>query len=207
MIGHSGCARMHKAFSRTPQPGAMRISLIRASDLKFRTVRTHAWRIHFPIEPSFDGELLHFTMDPLSVSAAIVGLLSAGAAVTSLVRNVKNASKLAKGVLLEVNTITTCLTALQRFVNGSVLPARSRTALVMIDELRVVLIECVITFSDLKETLVKLGTTGKKGPMSRLKWASREQPISSLLLRLQGSRISLTLMLTTFNWYVKCLSW
>lgn len=96
-------------------------------------------------------------MDPLSVSAAVASLLIAGASVIDLLKNVKNIPKLAQGVMLEVNSITTCLGSLQNFLNGTVTAQRSRTSLLVIDEVRVVLTDCVTTFSELKETLDRLG--------------------------------------------------
>ena len=144
-------------------------------------------------------------MDPLSVSAAIVGLLTAGASVTALLQNVKYMPKFARGVLLEVNSITSCLGQLQCFLNKTVMASRSRTSLIMIDEVRVVLTQCVTTFSELKETLDNLGMNQQRRSLDRfsvdrLKWASKEQMVSNLLFRLQGSRMSLNLMLTTLNW-------
>ena len=78
---------------------------------------------------------------------------------TTMLQSLKYAPKFAKSVLLEVNTITTCLGALRRFVDGSVSPMRTRASLIMIDDVRVVLTECVITFPELEETSVKLPDT------------------------------------------------
>ena len=141
-------------------------------------------------------------MDPVSVSTAIIGLISAASSLTNLLQTLKNGPKSSQAILLEVNTINTCLSALQRFLSGSIIAARSRTSLIKVEEIQVVLTECVTIFSELKETLDKLGKHRQKSTIDRIKWASKAQIIANLLLRLQGSRMSLNLMLTTLNWSV-----
>ncbi|KAL8691508.1 MAG: hypothetical protein Q9218_003274 [Villophora microphyllina] len=138
-------------------------------------------------------------MDPLSVSAAVAGLLIAGASVIDVLKNVKKMPDFAQGLMLVVNSITTCLGSLQSFLNGTVTARRSRTSLVMINDVRVVLTECVATFSKLRETLDRLGMNQQKRVVDRLKWASQEKWIANMMLRLQGTRVSLNLMLTTLT--------
>lgn len=140
-------------------------------------------------------------MDPLSVSAAVVGLLTAGASVIDLLHSIKGMPKLARNVMSEVEEIKACLNLLHTFLSGTVTASRSRTALIMIDQVRVVLTDCVITFSELKATLDVISEKIKRlGALDRFIWAAKEKTIADLLRRLQGSRLSMNLMLTTLNW-------
>lgn len=139
-------------------------------------------------------------MDPVSISAAVAGLLTAAVSVNSLVQKVAGMSELAKGVTLEVQSVTACIRSLQRFTDGTTTAPRSRTALIMIDEVRVVLTECVIVFSELQKVLDQLELGQKKRVWDVIKRASSIKLVEQLLHRLQGARVSLTLMLSTLSW-------
>ena len=67
-------------------------------------------------------------MEPLSVSASIVGLLTAAGAVTALVRNIQEAPRIAQDVALEVTDISACLSQLQSFLHGTITASSSRTS-------------------------------------------------------------------------------
>ncbi|KAL9584724.1 MAG: hypothetical protein Q9212_001937 [Teloschistes hypoglaucus] len=138
-------------------------------------------------------------MDPLSISAAVAGLLTAAVSVVGLSQKVTGISHLAKSVTLEVQSVTACIRSLQRFTDGTTTAPRSRTALIMIDEVRVVLTECVIVFSELKKVLDQLELGQKKRVWDVMKRASSIKMVEQLLHRLQGSRVSLTLMLSTLS--------
>ena len=144
-------------------------------------------------------------MDGISVAASILGLIGAAAKVTlylnALVTSVKTAPKLAQSVLLEVSDVSICLSQLQRLFLGMERRSKSRESLIMIEQLLVVLSNCVSIFSELEEILESLDLTGT--PLSKIKiasWLRRQQSISTLLIRLQASKQSLTLVVTTLNW-------
>ena len=94
-------------------------------------------------------------MDPLSVSAGIIGILTAAKDVTetlySFSKSVKEAPKHLQDVLNEVSNISICLTQLQTFLNGPSNMSRSRSTLIMVDQVLVVLTQCIATFSELEE--------------------------------------------------------
>ena len=138
-------------------------------------------------------------MEPLSVSASIVGLLTAGAAVTAVIRNIREAPTIAQDVASEITGITACLSQLQLFLDGTVTAFSSRTSLIMLDQIFVVLTNCVKIFSELQEILNELKQDQQKRVINALRWTWKEQKISKLLLRLQASQVSLNLMLTTIN--------
>ena len=145
-------------------------------------------------------------MDGISVAASILGLVGAAAKITlclnALVTSVKTAPKLAQSVLLEVSDVSSCLSQLQRLLLGMEMGSRSQERLIMIEQLVVVLSNCVSIFSELEEILESLDLTSWT-PISKIKvarWLNRQQSISTLLIRLQASKQSLTLIVTTLNW-------
>ena len=82
------------------------------------------------------------------------------------------------------------------------LGSKSQERLIMVEQLVVVLSNCVSIFSELEETLESLDLMGST-TISKIKiarWLHRQQSISTLLIRLQASKQSLTLIVTTLNW-------
>lgn len=106
-------------------------------------------------------------MDPLSVAAAVVGLLGATATVKTILTNIIHATnyapKLANGVLQEVSDINACLTQLQVFLLGTRIGTRSRTALIMLEQVVATLTACVMTMSELEEILESLNDPTLQG--------------------------------------------
>ncbi len=147
-------------------------------------------------------------MDPLSVATSIAGLIVAACQVLSLLKtfadNAKEAPNSAQAVLMEVNGISICLNQLQEYVLGKQELFKTRRSLIMIEQVIVVLTDCVSVFSELEQILEILKTDPPLRTIDRLKWTMKEATISRLLHRLQTSKSSLTLMLTTLNWY-SCL--
>lgn len=142
-------------------------------------------------------------MDPISVAASILGLLGAAAKVSEVLANfikaVKDAPKLARRVFSEVEDLTLCFERIQQFVNSEATENRSRAAMITVDQLLIVLTNCVTTFSELENALG--GLTPKSFSVNiRLKWITKEHNISKLLQRLLSSKASLNLILTTLNW-------
>lgn len=144
-------------------------------------------------------------MEPLSVTASIVGILYAAAQVapvlSSFVRNPKGAPKLAQAVLDEVNGLSAVLSQLQTFLLGTASSSRSRASLILVEQVLVTLAECVITFSELEDVLeiARIETDFKL--FDRVKWAMKESKVSDIQVRLQSNKTSLTLMLTILQWF------
>lgn len=145
-------------------------------------------------------------MDPISVSASILGLLGAAAKVseilTSLIHGVKDAPKLARCVVAEVEDLKLCLHRMQDLVLSRTSSSTSRKSLIMVDQLCIVLTHTVMTFSELEDALEGLKPRSSMLFGSRLKWIAKEPTISRLLQRLQSSKLSLNLILTTLSWSV-----
>ena len=143
-------------------------------------------------------------MDPLSVSASIIGLLSVAAKVTTLlvtlVNSAKGVSQLIQSMLTEVSDIGACLGQLQAFLTGIRSASRSRTSLIMVEQVVVILAGCVSTFSELEAVAEKLKTDLPIRPLEKLKWARKEDDILKILGRLQASKSSLNLILAVLTW-------
>ena len=144
-------------------------------------------------------------MDLISVSASIVGLLGAAAAVSTILKKtiatIKNTPQLVASILAEVSDISACLGQLQGFLSGTDTISRSRKSLLMVDQIVVTLTNCVLIFSELEETIDRLNLKQSTLPVNkRIRFLSNESAISKLLTRLQASKSSLNLILTTLTW-------
>ena len=143
-------------------------------------------------------------MDPLSIAASVVGLLGAAAKVSSIlssfIHGTNDAPKLATGVLREVSDISACLTQLQAFLLGTRVGSRSRTALIMVEQVVVSLTTCVMTFSELEEVLSVLRNRSSSQLSGRIAWMRKEPALNKVCGRLHSSKTSLNLMLTTLTW-------
>lgn len=145
-------------------------------------------------------------MDPISVAASFVGLLSAAAKISSIlnsvVRSARTAPKLAQNTLIEVNDITVCLNQLQAFLLSTQATHRSQESLVLVDQVLVILSDCVLIFSELEQTLEPLRIEEPWQAHHAVKWMLREKDVAAILTRLQSSKASLSLIMTTLNWQV-----
>lgn len=142
-------------------------------------------------------------MDPLSVSASLLGVLGAAQQVSSFLitftKGVRSAPKLAQIVLAEVTSTTAILSQLQTFLLGTVAASKAGASLILVEQVIVVLTECVKTFSELEDVLGTSEDAEQLHGMDRVKWALKEPKISSIQQRLQSNKINLTLMLTVLQ--------
>ena len=143
-------------------------------------------------------------MDPISASASVIGLLGAAAKVSEVlfkfIRSVKEAPKLAQYVLIEISDVSACLNQLQRYLQGTLSTSTSQEQLLMVEQLVVTLSNCVLVFSELEETVDSLKPVEPMQPWRLAQWLLKEQAISALMARMQQSKLSLSLMLTTLTW-------
>ncbi|KAG8526033.1 uncharacterized protein KY384_000795 [Bacidia gigantensis] len=142
-------------------------------------------------------------MDPLSVAASVVGLLTAAGKVSALLSKFVGGSVgapvLAKTILQEVTDISACLAQLQTFLTGTRIGSRSRTALILVEQVVVTLTDCVLTFSELEDILGSLKVGDPRVIINRLLWVKRESALRALTQRLHSSKTSLNLMLSTLT--------
>ena len=143
-------------------------------------------------------------MDPISAVASIVGLVGAAAKVSEslfkFIRSVKDAPKLASTVLQEVSDISACLSQLQSFLIGNNAASRSHENLLMVEQIVVALTNCVLIFSELEEIVESLKPSDPMQTGRLAQWVLKAQSIETLFTRLQSSKLSLNLMMTTLTW-------
>jgi len=144
--------------------------------------------------------------DPLSVAASVVGLITAAAQVsqvlTDVISKARHAPDTCRHVRNEVDDIRGVLAQLQLFITGVSMASRSRTSLIMVDQVVVTLAACVTTFSELDAFATSLQSTIEMTIFDRLHWVSKEKDIKNMLAKLESHKLSLTLMVTILTWYV-----
>lgn len=149
-------------------------------------------------------------MDPLSVSASVVGLLGARAQITSflftIVSNVRDAPKLAESLVTEMADIAAALGSLQSYVCNRTQVSAERGALILLEHVSTTLTGCVTTYSDLQRIIDDLNVGQDMSTFDKLKWSRQESKINIILQRLQNHKSSLTLMLTILQWFVSTIS-
>ena len=144
-------------------------------------------------------------MDPLSISASIVGITTAAVQVSHLLRefihHAGGAPASARGVLQEVTGVYLCLQQLQDYLLGKQEVAQSRKSMVLIEQVVIIFTDCVSAFSQLEQTMEGLRTGENMRKIDKVKWAMKEAAVSKIQHRLQASKTSLTLMLSILTWY------
>jgi hypothetical protein len=144
-------------------------------------------------------------MDPLSVTMAIVGLLTASQQISSAIGNLvsksKSAPKEIQDVRSTVDTIRSVLIQLQMLLLGRAQVDRQRTSLILVEQIVITLSACVATFSELDVFVGTLDSDAMLGLMDRIRWATKTSTIKEHLQKLEMHKSSLTLMLTILTWY------
>jgi len=145
-------------------------------------------------------------MDPLSIIAAVLGILAVAAKVnttlTTAFKNMERSPISAQCLLREIADLTACVSQVQAFLSGEQEADQSRKQLLMVEQLVVALSHCVLTMSELDQFLDSLKMTSSFSARTRLRWVREEDTVAGILIRLQASKSSLNLMLTTLTWYV-----
>ncbi len=149
--------------------------------------------------------------DPLSVTAALVGLTSTALYVThklvTFTKSTKDAPKQAQTVLAEVRDLQGIIGHCKELIfmdnaSGGSSNSRVGASMVLVDHVVVVLSGCVITFSELEELLEKLNVEGDLDVLDCVKWARKGAKIVTIVGRLQNHKASLTAILAILGWFV-----
>ncbi|KAI8664616.1 Rho-GAP domain-containing protein [Fusarium keratoplasticum] len=134
--------------------------------------------------------------DPLSTAASVVGLLTAAAQISKILANVidkaRHAPKECSRIKSEVDDIRNVLVTLQLYIVGTRRAARSRTSLIMVEQVVATLAACVTTFSELDTFAKALQNDADMKILDRLRWASKDKDIKAMLVRLESHKSSLT---------------
>lgn len=143
-------------------------------------------------------------MDPLSILASVIGLLTAAEKVSSVLRtittNIRDAPRLAQSVLLEVNQVHIALNSFHGFLHRIGSAPRRRLAMIQLDHPIAMLTDLVLTFSELDAIVTKLNVAPDIRVWNRVKWAWKEEAISQILEPLQRQKSSLSLMMNIIQW-------
>lgn len=146
----------------------------------------------------------------MEVAASVVGLLAAGAQVSSVLQqfmsSTSNAPSLAQSLNQEIGDFRIVLSKLERIVRGSVPLNKSRGSMIDTDHLAFTLAGCVCTFSQLEKEVDRVKSSGKMELLDRIRWARNENTLLYIVQRLQSHKLSLTLILTILTWFVPCFS-
>ena len=127
-------------------------------------------------------------MDGISVAASFVGLIAMAAKITlglnDFITWVNEAPKIAGAVLREVADISACLGQVQSLLLGAGRMNASNQSLLMVDEVNVVLSNCVLIFSELEKLVEGLKSDRQTSIGYLRRWATIERTVAALLLRL-----------------------
>ncbi|KAF2847552.1 hypothetical protein T440DRAFT_510024 [Plenodomus tracheiphilus IPT5] len=140
-------------------------------------------------------------MDPLSITASIVGILAAAAKIGEMLHGVistaKDAPQVLKSLACEVREIRAACLALHTLIDEiSSAPVR-RAALIQIEDLAITFTGTVLTLSELEEALAPFSIShGRRTPLKlRLRWNQAEGSCMKIVDRLQRHKVSISLML------------
>lgn len=143
-------------------------------------------------------------MDPLSITASVAGLYVAAVQVSSLLQifitNVQEAPESARRILTEAENTAVVLEQLQKYVLGAQVAPTSQASFISLEQIVVVLTDCVLIFSELERILEIFNNDQPIRIIDRFRWVQKEPGILKLLTRLQSSKVSLNLMLATLTW-------
>ncbi|KAH0603560.1 uncharacterized protein H6S33_007882 [Morchella sextelata] len=143
-------------------------------------------------------------MDPLSVSASIVGLATTAAHITTtlchLTMDLEDSPSLVGHIIAEIALINPAMCNLQMFLVGDRRATKSQESMILVEDLVVILTGCVCTFSELEAEVNGLRSGPDLKTLDRSKWMSRENTIKLLLERLKDHKSSIVLMLGILGW-------
>jgi len=144
--------------------------------------------------------------DPLSIAGGVVGLVAAGAQITKMltqvIKKARDAPDECRRIITQVDDIRNVLVQLQTFVIGTSRPSRSRTSLILVDQVIVTLAACVTTFSELDALTKTLESEAGMGVLDRIRWLIRDKELKDIIQRLESHKSSLILMMTILTWFV-----
>ncbi|KAK3296413.1 uncharacterized protein B0H64DRAFT_398195 [Chaetomium fimeti] len=135
-------------------------------------------------------------MDPLSITASIVGLLTAAAKINSLLEwlsSVRNSPTTIRDARNEVRHTEVALRSMQRLLRR-VEAASPRREMIQVDELRVTLADAMLAFSTFETLLQQLAIRARaRGAIS---WTKYSKQLDEHLARIERYKLSLTLMVS-----------
>jgi len=145
-------------------------------------------------------------MDPLSVTASVVGLLAAAGkayALLETISSIQNAPTTIRDAQREIRHTEIALRSLHRFLQKldpePFHHASDRLEMIQVDELRVVLADAMLLFSSFESMLQSLA--GRRRLRVSISWTRYTKQLDEHLGKVERYKSSLTFMLSILNWY------
>ena len=136
----------------------------------------------------------------LSIDAGVVGLLTAAVQVSQIlndmIKKARHAPDDCSRMKAEVDDIRNVLGTLQLFILNVNRASRSRTSLLMVEQVVATLASCVLTFSDLQLFVESLQSEVNLDILDRVRWISKTAELKAMQNRLETHQSSVSLMLT-----------
>jgi hypothetical protein len=145
-------------------------------------------------------------MDSINIMTSLMGLLGSAGQIVALLLVVKKslsqAPRFMDQVFSQVRELEYLLSAVQSFLLGISSAPRRRISMIRLDQLLATLSEAVLTFSELEALVESIAKDKGRLPiMSRLMSLWKEEDVTSIMLRLERHKSSLSLMLNIAQWY------
>ena len=144
-------------------------------------------------------------MDPLSITAATVGLIGAIEAVSRNLRivssSIRNVPQVMTSLRTEMNELGLAVSVLQRLIKKLDQLPKSRTRLICLEQLMATLTEAVLTISEI-DIHVKAAATKRSNWtfFDRVKVTFAGPEIKTLVDRIQRNKSSLNLIFNILQW-------
>lgn len=139
-------------------------------------------------------------MDPLSITAAVVGLLTAAGKVNSLLEgllSVRNSPTTIKDAQNEVRHSEIALRSIQRLLQR-LDTASPRRGMIQVDDLRVTLADAMLAFSEFQKMLERMVIRTRV--RAAISWAKYSKQLDENLKRIERYKSSLIIMLSILQW-------
>ncbi|KAF2125096.1 hypothetical protein P153DRAFT_360706 [Dothidotthia symphoricarpi CBS 119687] len=140
-------------------------------------------------------------MDPLSVTASIIGILAAAGKLyellDSIISTTKDAPQVLTALARETHEVEAVVLSLQNVLKDLSVTPPHRTALIQLDQLIITLTDSVLAVDELKDAIAPfIAVGGQKIPFKvRLKWTRAEASCMRIVDRMQMQKTSILLML------------
>jgi len=140
-------------------------------------------------------------MEVLGVAASIVGILAAAGKICEILVPIASAlgdKHNAKAIWSEVDSTRMILLSLQQLVNNLETVYLDHVDMVQVSNLRATLNEGNSLFSEVESLVSQLGTAEDR--RSQMRWARQSGKVVSLISRMQGFKLTISVMLSILQW-------
>lgn len=143
-------------------------------------------------------------MDPLSVAASVAGLIQLTSKLVPALYNlglaITEANKDAQAAATEVAGMSVVLQGLQTYILGRLHANPERLRLITVEQITASLTACVLTYSELDETLQALHADSGLKVWERAVWSIKRDSIQKLVTSIQNHKMTFACMLNILQW-------